>query len=60
MELNDVNSNGENVVSINLKLLNFFLIIVEIEFKMKIQSISSLKFFQVPSILDFPYLSLHS
>ena len=61
MEFNNVDSNGENVVAINLKLLLFlFLKIVEIEFKMKIQSFSSLGFFQVPSILDFPYLLLHS
>ena len=36
---NNVNSNGENVVAINLKLFHFFFLkIDEIEFKMKLQS----------------------
>ena len=39
MECNNVNSNGENVARINLKLFHFsFLKIVKIEFKMKFQN----------------------
>ena len=33
--------------------------IVELEFKMKLQSYFCLEFFQVPTELDFPYLSPH-
>ena len=61
MEFNDVNSNGENVVAINLKLPHhLFLENFEIDFKIKLQSFSNLEFFQVPTKLDFPYLSPHS
>ena len=60
MEFNDDNSSGENVVAINLKLLQFFFLkIVEIELKMKLQGFSSLEFCQVPTKLDFPYLLPH-
>ena len=39
MEMNNVNLDSENVVASNLKLFHFFsLKIVEIEFKMKLQS----------------------
>ena len=37
MKSNNINSNGENVVAINLKL--FYLKIVKIEFKIKLQSL---------------------
>ena len=33
--------------------------IVEIEFKMKLQSYNCLELFQMPTKLDFPYLSPH-
>ena len=60
MESNNVNSNGENVQAINLKLFHFFFFeIVEIEFKMKLSSFFCLEFFQLPAKLDFPYLSPH-
>ena len=60
MKSNNANPNGENVVATNLKLsLFFFLKIVEIDFKMKLQSSFDLEFFQVPAKLDFPYLSPH-
>ena len=60
MESNlNANPNDENVVSINIKLFHFFLKIVKIEFKMKLQSFFCLEFFQVPEKLDFPYLSSH-
>ena len=60
MESNNANFNGENVIAINLKLFHFsFLKIVKIEFKMKLQSLFCLEFFQVPTKLDFPYLSSH-
>ena len=61
MEFNNVNSNGENVVAINLKLSHFsFLEIVKIEFKMKLQSLFlSFELFKVPAKFDFPYLSPH-
>ena len=60
MEFNNVNSNSENVVAINLKLFHFSVLkIVEIEFKMKLQRFSCLEFFQVLAKLDFPYLSPH-
>ena len=36
-----------------------FLKIVGIEFKMKLQSLFGLKFFQVPTKLDFLYISPH-
>ena len=46
MEFNNVNSKSENVVAINLKLLDFFLLkVIEIEYKMKLQSLSGLEFF---------------
>ena len=39
MESNIVNPYGENIVSINLKLFHFFFLkIVKIDFKMKLQS----------------------
>ena len=39
IKFNNVISKGENVVAINLKLLYFFFLkIIEIEFKMKLQS----------------------
>ena len=61
MKSNNVNSNGENVVAINLKLLYLFsLKIVEIELKMKLQSFFGLEFFQIPTKLAFPYLSPYS
>ena len=60
MESNNANSNNENVVAINLKLFHFFFLkIVEIEFKMKLQSFFGFKFFQVPTKLDFLCLSPH-
>ena len=60
MESNNANSKGKNVVAINLKLSIFsFLKIVEIEFKMKLQSFFGLEFFQMLAKLDFPYLSPH-
>ena len=60
MESNNANSNGENVLAINLKLFHLsFLKIVTIEFKMKLQSFYCLEFFQVPTKLNFPYLSPH-
>ena len=60
MEFNDDNSKRENVEAINVKIFHFFFLkIVEIELKMKLEIFSSLKFFQVPAKLDFPYLSPH-
>ena len=53
------NPNGENIVSINLKLFHFFFLkIVEIEFKMKLQSFF-VEFSQVPRKHNFLYLSPH-
>ena len=60
MEINIINSNGGNVVALILKLFHFFYLkIVEIEFKMTLQSFFGLEFFQVSTKLDFPYLSHH-
>ena len=60
MEDNNTNSNGENAVEMNLNFSIFSILkIVEIEFKMKLQSLFCLEFFQVPTKLDFLYLSLH-
>ena len=60
MEPHNANPNGENVVAINPKNFHFsFLKIVDIEFKMKLQSFFSLEFFQVPAKLDLPHLSPH-
>ena len=60
MESNNANSNGENVVAIDLKFFHFsFLKIFKIEFKMKLQSLLCLEFFQVPTKPNFPYLSPH-
>ena len=57
MEVNNVNRNNENVVAINLKIFIFsFLKIVEIEFKIKLQSFL-LEFSQVPANHDLSYLS---
>ena len=60
MESDIVNSYGENIVSITLKLFYvFFLKIVKIEFKMKLHSFFCLEFFQVPTKHDFSYLAPH-
>ena len=59
MESNNVNSNCENVVAIKQKNLNFFLKAAKIEFKMKLQILFDLKFFQMLPKLEFPYLSLY-
>ena len=59
MESNIFNSNGENVVSVNLKLSYFsFLKIVEIEFKMKLQGFV-VRISQVLANHEFSYLSPH-
>ena len=59
MEFNNVNSNGENVVAINLHSIFLFLKIVKIEFKMKLQRFFCLELFLVPAKLNIPYLSPH-
>ena len=55
MEFNNVDFNGENVVTINRNLFFFFLFfrIVKIDFKMKLQSSFCLEFFQVLAKHDF-------
>ena len=60
MEFNNVNSNSEIVVTINLKFFHYsFLKIVEIEFKMKFQSSSFLEFSQMLANHDLSDLSSH-
>ena len=61
MESKNINSNGENVVAIDLKLFHlFFFEIIEIEFKMKLQCFLEVGIFQVPTNHDLSYLSPHT
>ena len=57
---NNVNSSGENIIAINLKLFHFSLLkIVEIEFKMKLESFFWFGIFLRPTKNDFSYLAPH-